>query len=251
VRADRRRQQLATRLICQNVCSECAGGFVGEFVAREQVTIMNGRALLRSAVLTVTLMLSASGLASAGPGGGGGHGGGGRGHAGWGFHGGGRGRYGRHGGYDGRRGAHYPRHVLCCGGWGWGLGFYLPLLPWYYGIYWWDGTPFYYVDGNYYLWDDDAGEYEAVEPPGGLTSTAPPQGSTVNPAISSELFAYPKGGQSEVQQKQDREECSRWATGQTGFNPAVPAGGNGPGDARLSYLRAEAACLEARNYTVR
>lgn len=229
---------------------------------------MCGRAWLRFAVLTVTVMLATGNLASAGSGGGGGgHGGGGGGHGG-GFHGGGRGAYGRHGGYGSRgyyswrggyygragyygRGGYYGRHVLCCGGWGWGLGFYLPLLPWYYDTWWWDGVPYYYVDGNYYLWDGDADQYEAVEPPGGLTQTPPPQGSTVNPAVSSELFAYPKAGQSEAQQKQDKDDCSRWATGQTAFDPAAPAAANAPGDARLNYLRAEAACLEARSYSVR
>ena len=130
------------------------------------------------------------------------------------------------------------------------MGFYLPLLPWYYDTYWWGDIPYYYVDGNYYVWDGDAGEYQAVEPPAGLSSV-PPQGASVNPAVSSELFAYPKGGQTEAQQKQDKDECSRWATSETGFNPAAPAPGKDPADARLSYLRAEAACLEARNYSVR
>jgi len=216
---------------------------------------MNRHTVFRFAVLTATVMLWASSPTNAGPGGGG-HGGGGGGHGHGGFQVGGHGGYGLHGGYGWRgyysgRGGYYGRPVLCCGGWGWGLGFYLPLLPWYYDTYWWDGMPYYYVDGNYYLWDGDIGEYEAVEPPGGLTSTPPPQGSTLNPAISSELFAYPKGGQSEAQQKQDKDECSRWATGQTGFDPAAPAAGSNPGDARLSYLRAEATCLEARNYSVR
>jgi hypothetical protein len=64
------------------------------------------------------------------------------------------------------------------GGYGWrrgrgsGLGFYLPFLPWYCDTYWWGGIPYYYADSNYYVWDGDVGEYEAVEPPAGLSHKA-------------------------------------------------------------------------------
>ena len=229
---------------------------------------MSGRALMRFASLTSVVMLSAAAAVSAGTGGGGGHGGGGGGghggggHFGGGFHGGGGGYHGASGGgHSGWRGGHtwrrgygwgggyYSRYGWCCG-WGWGLGFYLPLLPWYYDTFWWGDIPYYYADGNYYVWDGDVGEYQAVEPPAGLSSV-PPQGSSVNPAVSSELFAYPKGGQSEAQQKQDKDECSRWAAEQTGFNPAAPSPDKDAADARESYVRADAACLEARNYSVR
>ena len=66
------------------------------------------------------------------------------------------------------------------------------------------------------------------------------------------MFAYPKGGQSLEQQTKDRDECHTWAVTQTGFDPAHP-----PSDAkeamakREGYLRAEGACLEARNYSVK
>jgi hypothetical protein len=219
-----------------------------------------------SAIAALVMMAAVTGVAAASPAGGGGHsgGGGGGGHfaggmRGGGFHGGyggygWRGGYGWHGGY-GWRGGYYGG--WCCGwGWGWGLGVYLPLLPWYYSTYWWDGQPYYYADGNYYLWNGNVGEYEAVEPPSGLSSapprnSVPPQGPSVNPAVSSELFAYPKGGQSEAQQIKDKEECRSWATSQSGFSPTAPASGKEPGDTRQSYLRAEAACLEGRNYSVR
>ena len=239
---------------------------------------MNARACLRFAAITAILVLSVSSLASAGPGGGGGHGGGGGSHGGGGgshgggggshgggggFHGGGGGYHGGSGGYErrgghgwrgdygsrggnGERGGNYGRY-----GRGWGLGFYLPFLPWYYDTYWWGGIPYYYADSNYYIWDGDVGEYEAVEPPAELSSV-PPQGSSVNPpAVSSELFAYPRGGQSEAQQEQDKDECRRWAANETGIQPPASAPGKDTGDARQSYLRAEAACLEARNYSVR
>jgi hypothetical protein len=68
-----------------------------------------------------------------------------------------------------------------------------------------------------------------------------------------DLFAYPKGGQSVEQQGRDRAECHDWAVSQTGFDPAQPSHED-PKDwaaKRDSYLRAEAACLEGRNYSVR
>lgn len=34
-------------------------------------------------------------------------------------------------------------------------------------------------------------------------------------------FVYPKAGQSEQQQSQDRYECHQWAVSQTGFDPST------------------------------
>jgi hypothetical protein len=226
------------------------------------------RALTRFIAITAMVMLAAVGVANAGPGGGGGHGGGGGGggHAAGGFHGGGGGFHGGYGGWragpgwhGGWRGGYYGRYGWCCGGWGWGwgLGFYLPLLPWYYDTYWWNGIPYYYADGNYYLWDGDLGAYEAVEPPAGLSSTPPPGSSSApsRPAVSTELFAYPKAGQSQEQQRKDKDECRRWAAAETGFNAKPAAAGQGAAVQNAvgqeDYLRAEAACLEARNYSVK
>jgi hypothetical protein len=241
------------RFQCQNGCSKSGG----EFVVREEVAIMSKRAVLQFVAITATAMLSVIGVASAGPGGGGGggHGGGGGGHfGGGGFHGGGRGSYGGwHGGYR-WRGGYYGRYGGWCCGWGWGLGWYLPVLPWYYDTYWWNGMPYYYADGDYYLWDSGAGQYEAVDPPAGLTPVRPSGLSTATtPLVSTALFAYPKAGQSEAQQKQDKDDCRRWATKQTGFDPTQPTDQNGKSDgtSQQGYLRAEAACLEARNYSVR
>ena len=243
-----------------------------------EVAITNRLAQVRLAAVAATVMLAASSVASAGPsagghGGGGGHGFGGGGHgfggghfAGHfgghfarhgfggrgGYYGGGRGGYGWRGGHGWRGGY---------GGWGWGLGLYVPFLPWYYDTYWWGDVPYYYADGNYYLWDNDADAYESVEPPGTLTQT-PPYPSSMGqdaPLVSPELFAYPKAGQSEAQQKRDKDECSHWAASQTGTNAtATPVQAAEPAEsdrqaasARQAYLRAEAACLEARNYSVR
>jgi hypothetical protein len=134
-------------------------------------------------------------------------------------------------------------------------------LPYGYSTYWWGGVPYYYANNNYYVWDGGANAYEAVDPPSGLTSTAPSASTVGNaPATTAgpsgtwtDLYAYPKGGQSMEQQTRDRDECHKWAVGQTGYDPSQPS----PSDTqdlmakRQGYLRAEGACLEARNYSVK
>jgi hypothetical protein len=219
-------------------------------------------------------------VAAAGPGGG--HGGGGGFHGGGGgggFHGAHGGRYAR-GGYRGSRGyyaggayrggrGYYSGHGYYGGagyygrgyrGWhGWlggvGLGVYVPVLPWYYETLWWGDVPYYYADDTYYVWDDGASEYQAFEPPADLRRSpdANTAGASGEEANSSGLFAYPKGGQSEEQQTRDRDECRQWAASQPGGEAGAKATGasNGSQAAAQVYLRAEAACLEGRNYTVR
>ena len=61
------------------------------------------------------------------------------------------------------------------------------------------------------------------------------------PAGGGDLFVYPKNGQTEQQQSQDKQECSNWAASQPGA---------GPGN-RGDNLRAQTACLEARGYSVK
>jgi hypothetical protein len=39
------------------------------------------------------------------------------------------------------------------------------------------------------------------------------------PTLASDLFIYPKKGQSQAQQDKDRFECHSWAVTQTGFDP--------------------------------
>jgi hypothetical protein len=194
----------------------------------------------------VALATSGSAMASHTGGGGGGHSGGA--HASGSHFGGGgyRGWHGRGGwgGWGGWRGGY------CCGwGWGWlGYGLFLGALPWYYSTYWWDGVPYYYADDAYYLWNGNVGQYEQVPPPAGLVDQAQQA-----PSLT-ELFMYPKGGQSADQQARDRYECHRWAADQTGFDPTQAAGGvaaNAAVAKREEYRRAEAACLEGRNYSVK
>jgi len=155
----------------------------------------------------------------------------------------------RGGWYGGYRGWHGPYYRGYYGGWGFfGAGLFLATLPWYYSTYYWDGIPYYYADNNYYRWNSVVGQYESVRPPAGA---APAQAAA---SSSTDLFMYPKAGQSAEQQAKDRYECHRWAADQTGFDPTQPGGGVAADAAaakRADYLRADGACLEGRNYSVR
>jgi hypothetical protein len=224
---------------------------------------MNTRASLNAVgVFAITLMAAFAAIptgAYAAEMGGGGHiaayGGGA--HAGYGW----RGGYGYRGGWRG-----YGYY----GGWGWGwgglgYGLFFASLPLYYSTLWWDGVPYYYSAGDYYIWNGSVGQYQTVAPPPGLANQAAGQ----QPAAT-DLYVYPKSGQSSEQQARDRFECHHWAADQTGFDPtqagsvaptdpsrqgaaAPPSGPSvaaSPGK-RQEYLRAQTACLEGRGYSVR
>jgi hypothetical protein len=177
------------------------------------------------------------------------------------------------GGYGGYRGGYGYRGGWrgygYYGGWGWGwgglgYGLFFAGLPLYYSTLWWDGVPYYYSAGDYYMWNGGVGQYETVRPPAGLLN----QTAAVQPSVTS-LFVYPKNGQSADQQARDRFECHTWARDQSGFDPtqpgsaaapdAPPPGAAPPAAAamtaspakRQDYLRAETACLEGRGYSVR
>jgi len=203
----------------------------------------------------ILISLNFLNIANAHAGGGGGsHGGGGghfsgAGHVAGGHVGGGYGRYG--GGYGGRYGGGWRGYRGGYGygyGYGWGfgaglgLGLYFSTLPFYYSTYWWGGIPYYYADDTYYTWDGSAGQYQTVEPPPEVEQQAQAQEST-------ELIAYPKNGQSEQLQAKDKSECRQWAVGQSGYDPAAAA--KTADVNRSNYLRAQAACLDARGYSVR
>ena len=84
----------------------------------------------------------------------------------------------------------------------------------------------------------------SVAPP---VSAAPPV--AVAPPVtvaqaSNQLFIYPRQGQNADQQNRDRSECSAWAGGQTGRDPASSSGDP-------DYQRALGACLDGRGYTVK
>lgn len=210
------------------------------------------RNLLPLAVAAVASLLMLGGTGSVALARGGGHGGGGGFHGG-GFHGGGFNGGGFHGGgfrgggfagrgfhggygYRGYRGYGYGGFAGYGYGWGFdpwwgiGLGFYVPELPWYYSTFWWDGVPYYYGDDDYYIWDADQGQYEQVQPPSQVVQQAEDSPPSEAPT---QLFAYPKNGQSAQRQALDRSECSLWASGQTGFYPTTSAhpAGAAPGTA--------------------
>jgi hypothetical protein len=225
-------------------------------------------------VFALAALMSTSAFAQHG---GGGHAGGGGGHFGGGggghFAGGHAGGYGGgyHGGYGGYRGGYggwrggyggwrggyggWRGGWGCCGwGWGWGglgLGLYFASLPLYYQTYWWDGVPYYYADNTYYTYDPNAKQYQTVAPPDGLqTQVGAEAGGTAGgaPMTGTDLMAYPKNGQSADQQGKDKFECHKWAVGQTGYDPTT--GGAAASGKRNDYMRAQAACLEGRGYSV-
>lgn len=129
------------------------------------------------------------------------------------------------------------------------IGAFVPVLPAFYSTVWWGGVPYYYADDTYYDWNAGAREYEVVQPPEGIENG----GTTQTPPADS-IFVYPKNGQSAEQQAQDRFECHRSAVTATGYDPTV-GGGGVPGDVarakRSDYMRAQAACLDARGYSVK
>jgi hypothetical protein len=59
------------------------------------------------------------------------------------------------------------------------------------------------------------------------------------PNAESQIFAYPKNGQSETQQALDKRECQQWASAQAGGASSGP-----------DYRRAMLACLDGRGYSV-
>lgn len=127
------------------------------------------------------------------------------------------------------------------------LGAYVPVLPPFYSTVWWRGVPYYYADNTYYLWNSGVRKYEVVDAPADVATSA------VAP-VAEELFIYPKDGQSEQEQEHDKYECHRFAVRETGYDPTLVNGGvpaAAAANQRANYLRAQAACLEGRGYSVK
>ncbi len=124
------------------------------------------------------------------------------------------------------------------------VGLVVPFLPPYYTTVWVGGVPYYYANEVYYAHRGDG--YVVVESPKEEPSQAPPP--------ADQMFIYPRLGQSEQQQADDRYACHRWAVDQTGFDPTQLAGAVSDGqsaDKRADYQRAMSACLDGRGYTVK
>jgi len=123
-----------------------------------------------------------------------------------------------------------------------------------------DNTP---IDPNaaYDQGQGQGGGYEQTQPPAAAPSDAPPAGPAPAPyngqapygqapsgAAAGDVYLYPRNGQSEAQQQNDRYECHSWAVNQTGFDPT--RGGMQSGN-DTEYRRAMVACLDARGYSAR
>jgi len=141
--------------------------------------------------------------------------------------------------WRGERGSSGRYRVGGQGGWSLpGHGFYFASIPSYCKLIYWDGAPYYYADDVYYEWNGSVGAYEQVDPPADLAKSIDSQA----PALK-DLFVFPNGDQTIEQLQRDREDCQRWAADQVGIDPKLAAN-------RANYLRADAACLEARDYSV-
>src|SRR3984957_13571868 len=154
-------------------------------------------------------------------------------------HGAGHARGHRSAGSHGRPGSSARYRVGGQGGWRLpGHGFYFVSIPSYCKLIYWDGAPYYYADDVYYQWNGSVGAYEQVDPPADLAKSIDSQA----PGLK-DLFVFPNGDQTIEQLQRDREDCQRWAADQVGIDPKLAAN-------RAIYLRADAACLEARDYSV-
>jgi len=133
----------------------------------------------------------------------------------------------------------------------------VPVLPVGYTTVYYSGVPYYYANDAYYTWVPAENQYEVVAPPGDESAAQmqPPPDAVPPPARGGDdFFVYPKNGQSDDQQAQDKFECHKWASQQSGFDPTLSGGGVPPdqnASARSSYNRAMIACLEGRGYSVK
>jgi hypothetical protein len=144
------------------------------------------------------------------------------------------------------------------------LGVFVPVLPPFYTTVWFAGVPYYYANDTYYEYRADQG-YEVVDPPtdpgaavqgpqGPSYPGAPPPSANGPPPEGEDLFVYPQSGQSPDQEANDKYECHKWASSQTGFDPTQTGGGVAPDQTvakGTDYKRAMRACLEGRGYSVR
>jgi hypothetical protein len=132
------------------------------------------------------------------------------------------------------------------------VGLFVTFLPLAYTTIWMSGIPYYYANEIYYT--ETPGGYVVAEPPEGEVSEAPPDTEQSEESMENKMFIYPRKGQSEKQQADDRYECHTWAMGQTNYDPTrIPSGI--PDDQimqkREDYKRAMASCLDSRGYTAK
>jgi hypothetical protein len=124
------------------------------------------------------------------------------------------------------------------------FGLIVPFLPLYYSTIWVGGAPYFYANQVYYT--RTTGGYMVVEPP--------KENIVEAPVPEERLFIYPREGQSEKKQSDDRYECHRWAVDQTNYDPTQPPDSVPTSQLyqkRADYQLAISACLDARGYTVK
>lgn len=126
------------------------------------------------------------------------------------------------------------------------LGARVRSLPYGYVSFTLASGLYFFGAGNYYLWDPGYREYVVVERPRGAEQAV--QQAEATAETSTQVYAYPKQGQSEQQADRDRYDCHLWAVEQSGFDPAEPGDGT---DLIPDYRRAITACLEGRGYSVK
>lgn len=127
------------------------------------------------------------------------------------------------------------------------IGVVVPVLPPFYTTIWFNRVPYYYANEVYYVWRPDLNGYVVTEPPQQIVQQTPP-------VMADELFIYPKQGQSEQKQADDRYECHRWSAKQTNYDPTRPPENLTVDELNLKrqqYQTATRACLEGRGYSVR
>ena len=90
-------------------------------------------------------------------------------------------------------------------------------------------------------------------PDGGYEVVDPPIAEPVRGAASPRVFVYPRLGQSAELQARDEYECHGWAVTHSGFDPALAALGQlrGSEGQQRDHVRANAACMDGRGYTLR
>ncbi|MDE2628763.1 MAG: hypothetical protein KGL99_16580 [Burkholderiales bacterium] len=139
------------------------------------------------------------------------------------------GGHGGHGDYGDR--GHFHRGG---GGWGWGpawglgIGLGLGLTAAYWDNYW---GPY----NNGYVVVQSPPPVTVVQQPA-VVQAAP----SVAPSSAPAPVIYPRNGQSPAQTESDRQDCNRWST-------TVPGA---LADSSV-MMRAIAACMDARGYTLR
>jgi hypothetical protein len=123
------------------------------------------------------------------------------------------------------------------------VGLIVPSLPPDHLTIWVGGKSFYYANEVYYT-QSPVG-YTVAELPKGEVSLTPPE---------SLIFIYPRHGQSEQKQAEDRQECHGWAISQAGYDPTKPPPGMTEAQTtrkQADFQRAMGACLDARGYSVK